>query len=204
MRPRLLDVRRIGIKALDDEGVVGPQRRGQLPIAAAELNDQPALDAGSLQDVLRRRLAPLDAAVGHAMTFKILTDKTQKIIYRSEIRSALAPGEQNYRMDPLGGEDLPPPPKIVKSQRDRSPPDAPMPPSTPGEEADSTTGDGGTEANSIPIFHPSDLVGRTFLMDKQEDGQRFRVSSNAPEWIRGLNQGQETVSRGAPGGSVQR
>ena len=27
----------------------------------------------------------------------------------------------------------------------------------------------------MPVFHPSDLVGRTFLMDPQEDGQRHRA-----------------------------
>jgi hypothetical protein len=27
----------------------------------------------------------------------------------------------------------------------------------------------------MPVFHPSDLVGKTFLMDPQEDGQRVRA-----------------------------
>ena len=39
--------------------------------------------------------------VGHAMTFKILTDDTQKIIYRSNIRSARDPKSSNLRQDPL-------------------------------------------------------------------------------------------------------
>jgi hypothetical protein len=30
------------------------------------------------------------------------------------------------------------------------------------------------EQPSPPIFNPEDLIGRTFLMDEQEDGQKFR------------------------------
>jgi hypothetical protein len=39
--------------------------------------------------------------VGHAMTFKILTDNTCKIIYRWNICSALDPDSWNLRMEPL-------------------------------------------------------------------------------------------------------
>jgi len=31
----------------------------------------------------------------------------------------------------------------------------------------------GTKLSHLPTFHPSDLVGCTFLLDPQEDGQRF-------------------------------
>ena len=50
--------------------------------------------------------------VGHTMTYKILTDDTQKIIYRSNVRSALSSTDRNKRVDPLRGEDIP---SIVKS-----------------------------------------------------------------------------------------
>jgi hypothetical protein len=30
------------------------------------------------------------------------------------------------------------------------------------------------EPPTSPIFNPEDLIGRTFLMDEQEDGQKFR------------------------------
>ncbi len=33
----------------------------------------------------------------------------------------------------------------------------------------------GTKSSQLPTFHPSDLVGCTFLLDPQEDGQRFRA-----------------------------
>jgi hypothetical protein len=31
-----------------------------------------------------------------------------------------------------------------------------------------------SESPPSPIFNPEDLIGRTFLMDEQEDGQKFR------------------------------
>jgi len=30
-----------------------------------------------------------------------------------------------------------------------------------------------TKSSQLPTFHPSDLVDHTFLLDPQEDGQRF-------------------------------
>ena len=44
---------------------------------------------------------------------------------------------------------------VLTSRQDRSPPD--------------------THAEPMPILYPDDLVGRTFLLDPQEDGQRFRA-----------------------------
>ena len=38
--------------------------------------------------------------VGHAMTFKVLTDDTRKILYRSNIRSAADSKSRNLRLDP--------------------------------------------------------------------------------------------------------
>jgi len=54
----------------------------------------------------------------------------------------------------LGGEtSSPPAPSIVKSHHDDA--------------------DGESKAHNIPVFHPIDLVGCTFLHDSQEDGQHF-------------------------------
>ena len=52
--------------------------------------------------------------VGHAMTFKVLADDSQKILFHSGIHSALEPGQQNLRVNPLGGEA----PSIVKTSHD--------------------------------------------------------------------------------------
>ena len=46
------------------------------------------------------------------MIYKILTDDTKKVIYRSNVQSALAKGGRNKRVDLLGGEEVAP---IIKS-----------------------------------------------------------------------------------------
>ena len=45
--------------------------------------------------------------VGHAMTFKVLANNSQKVLFRSAICSAIAPGEQNLRVIHLVGSHLP-------------------------------------------------------------------------------------------------
>ena len=54
--------------------------------------------------------------VGHAMTYKILTDDTHKIISRSNVRPADDPLTPNLRLDLLDGErsDI----DVIKSVRD--------------------------------------------------------------------------------------
>jgi len=42
--------------------------------------------------------------VGHAMTFKVLADNSQKVFFCSAICSAIEPGEKNFQVDPLAGE----------------------------------------------------------------------------------------------------
>ena len=133
------------------------------------------------------------------MTFKILTSDTNKVIFRSVVRSAetfdknqraemgrrlhnpplvddrniSAPDSEdgNIIQDvPQDPQDVPQGPvsspdilydeskqplKVVTSRHDHSEDDTPLP--------------------SMPIMNPEDLVGRTFLLDKQEDEQRFRA-----------------------------
>ena len=98
----------------------------------------------------RGRWVGIAENVGHAMTYKILTDDTKKVIYRSNVRSALTKEDRNKRVDLLGGEEVAP---IIKSSNDED--ESPRKP--------------------MPIFDPTDLVGRTFLMDPQENGERYRT-----------------------------
>jgi hypothetical protein len=97
--------------------------------------------------------------VGHFMTFKMLTDDTNKLIYRSNVRSALDPNAKNLRLDPLRGEITP----ILAS----------------GHNPNDNPNDGENKEyhqhKLMPRFEPSDLIGKTFLMKPQEDGQRFRA-----------------------------
>jgi len=47
----LLDSRRVGVQALDDEGVAGAEGGGQVGLgSAAEMDDEPAADAGGAED----------------------------------------------------------------------------------------------------------------------------------------------------------
>ena len=100
-------------------------------------------------------------SVGHAMTFKLLTVDTNKIIYRSNVCSAEDPDYPNLHIDPLSNKSLP---QFVKSKTD---------PLDTVADDDPEGHDNGKESSHMPIFDPSDLVGRTFLMKPQEDGQCF-------------------------------
>ncbi len=102
--------------------------------------------------------------VSHAMTFKVLADDSQKVLFHSAIRSGTQPGEQNLRVDPLGREL----PSIVKLRHD---PVIQMPFDPGGQDpSPSPTIEDETKLSQLPTFHPSDLVGCTFLLDPQEDG----------------------------------
>ena len=60
-------------------------------------------DSDFLKDSTEERgyFVDISESIGHYMTFKILTDKSNKIIHRSNIRSADIPLEKNIRLDPL-------------------------------------------------------------------------------------------------------
>jgi hypothetical protein len=90
----------------------------------------------------------ISESVGHAMTFKILTNNTLKVIHRSNVRLVLNPHAKNLRLDPLEPGDVATP--IVKSRHDSA--------------------DDGEILPPMPVIDPSELIGHTFLMDK-EDGQ---------------------------------
>ena len=93
---------------------------------------------------LRGHFVGISKHVGHAMTFKILTDDTQKIIHRSNVCSALDPNESNLCVDPIQSSLSP----IIKSKLDNSDGETPM-----------------------PIVNPADLIGKVFTMDSGESGE---------------------------------
>jgi Reverse transcriptase (RNA-dependent DNA polymerase) len=89
---------------------------------------------------------------GHALTWKILTADTQRIIYRSLVRP-YSDQDPNLRAVMTGGEtddaDVVP---IIKSNHDTTA--DPTPP---------------------PIFNPEELIGRSFLMGKNSNGEVIRA-----------------------------
>jgi hypothetical protein len=97
----------------------------------------------------------ISESVGHAMTFKILTDDTFKVIHRSNVRSALNPHAKNLRLDPLEPGDVTTP--IVKSHHDLA--------------------DDGEILPLMPVIDPLELIGCTFLMDKEDGNDIMHKSS---------------------------
>ena len=156
----------------------------------------------------RGRWVGISENVGNYMTFLILTDDTQKIIHRSNIRTATDPTSKNLRMDPLNEEFKAEPPEIVRSKNritihspsfssdqgepdsavpspdDESPtgaavhpPTAAVPPPNdvlPGK-TENPPGPTSLPTSSMAYIDPDDFVGRTFLLDEQEDGSRKRA-----------------------------
>ena len=57
--------------------------------------------------------------VGDAMTYKVLCDKSLKVIHRANLRFAANPSDLNLRLDPLDGEKLPKSTLTVKSASTR-------------------------------------------------------------------------------------
>jgi hypothetical protein len=92
--------------------------------------------------------------VGDALTHKLLDKKTKKIIYRSAVRPADA-RNPNQHLVPVGGESRQPTPTIyVKSRHDDNP----------------------TVHKPLPEFDPDSLIGRTFLLNPDENGERLRAT----------------------------
>ena len=90
--------------------------------------------------------------LGMPLTYWVLSAETGKVIPRSEIRSALKEEERNIRLEPTTGEDKP---LVIKDRYD----------------SDYVLSD----PTRMPTIQPDDLLGRTFLKDPNEDGERFRA-----------------------------
>ena len=97
---------------------------------------------------------------GHALTWKVLHLKTNKVLFRSLVRP-FTEDDPNLRADLCGGEDDGDP--IIKSSLfdDKS--------------KQVTSKDGETLYPAMPTFNPEDLIGKTFLMDALPDGQCHRA-----------------------------
>jgi hypothetical protein len=122
---------------------------------------------------LKGHFVGISEHVGHAMTFKILSIDTLKVLHRGNVRSAGNPDSVNVRADELGGESAT---EIIKSRPKDERRSVTFKDSIPqngepvNDEESSTLPNG-----SMAIFNPHELIGRTFLMNPQEDGQRYRA-----------------------------
>jgi hypothetical protein len=100
--------------------------------------------------------------LGHALTYKVFSSDPDFIIYCSLLCPA-TPDDDNVRACMSGGDSpIHNGPLTDRSNMDES-------------KLASTHTDGtNADAPPPPDFNPEDLIGRSFLMDKQEDGQQFR------------------------------
>ena len=115
---------------------------------------------------LSGRFVGFELNSGDAMTFKILTDDIQRIIIRSAVRSRNTTKDPNLRLSPIGGEkDSHPMSKPVQNciyEKDSN-----------GQRVEDlpTT----TEAPD-GIIQPDELVGRSFLLEPDKNGQILRAN----------------------------
>ena len=115
---------------------------------------------------------------GDAMTHKILDQDTQKIIYRSAVRPKKS-STPNHRLAPHGGEVSTSSDPSEDKISSGSPLGAPEG-SSPAQKAPTVFIRSRDEENPsgskpMPTFDPSDLIGRTFLLPPEENGERHRA-----------------------------
>ena len=93
--------------------------------------------------------------VGHALTFAILTDDTNKIIFQSEVRSAEDDKSANLRTEDWGDDHESE--KIIRSKAEQSSSD-------------------GTPSECMACINPEELVGLQFEMPDPKDGNMKTVT----------------------------
>jgi uncharacterized membrane protein YgcG len=105
--------------------------------------------------------------IGDILTFRILTDDTNELITRSVVRPRTTSTDPNRRLDPFGGEENQPVVKTVRAityrQNDADDPlsrDDVLPTDAPSPQGPLT---------------PDELIGRSFLLEEDEDGQRLKA-----------------------------
>ena len=110
---------------------------------------------------------------GDSLTWRILTEDTQKIIIRSGVRSALRT-TTNQRLASPSGEGTTLPFPIPYSQSQNSLPLDPLDASTPNFEHFVQSQTGEDEDNPIPMANIDipNLLGRSFLLPPEDNGER--------------------------------
>ena len=115
---------------------------------------------------------------GDAMTHKILDQDTQKIIYRSAVRPKKS-STPNHRLAPHGGEvstsSDPSEDKISSGSPTGAPEGSSPEQKAPTVFIRSRDEENPSGSKPMPTFDPSDLIGRTFLLPPEENGERHRA-----------------------------
>ena len=112
------------------------------------------------------------------MTHKILDHDTQKVIYRSAVRPKKS-STPNHRLAPHGGEVSasfdPSEDKIASGSPLRSPEGSIPEQKAPTVFLRSREEENPSGSKPMPTFDHSDLIGRTFLLPPEENGERHRA-----------------------------
>ena len=112
------------------------------------------------------------------MTHKILDHDTQKIIYRSAVRPKKS-STPNHKLAPHGGEvsasSDPSEDKISSGSPLGSPEGSSSKHKTPTVLLRSRDEENPSGSKPMLTFDPSDLIGRTFLLPPEENGERHRA-----------------------------
>ena len=115
---------------------------------------------------------------GDAMTHRILDHDTQKIIYRSAVRPKKS-STPNHMIAPHGGEVSAPSDPSEGKISSASPIGAPEGSSreqkAPTVFIRSRNEENPSGSKPLPTFDPTDLIGRTFLLPPEENGERHRA-----------------------------
>ncbi len=110
------------------------------------------------------RFVGFSETIGDALTFMILTDDTKEIIHRSVVRPAHDVSNPNARSPASGGEDSP----YDDVSRPEPPASESVTLSSFAEVVDPTQ-------LRLPTLDPLDLIGRTFLRERDVDGTIHRA-----------------------------
>ena len=109
---------------------------------------------------------------GDAMTHKILDHDTQKIIYRSAVRPKKS-SSLNHRLTPAPSD--PSEDKISSGSPLGSPEGSSPDHKAPTVFIRSRDEENPSGSKPMPTFDPSDLIGRTFILPPEENGERHRA-----------------------------
>ena len=111
---------------------------------------------------------------GDSLTWRILTEDTQKIIIRSGVRSALRTTTNQHLASPSGEGTTLPFPIPYPQQSQNSLPLDPLDASTPNFEQFVKSQSGKDEDNPIPMANIDipNLLGRSFLLPPEDNGER--------------------------------
>jgi hypothetical protein len=109
------------------------------------------------------------------MTLKILSVDTLKVLHRGNVRSADNPISINIRADELGGKSVT---EIIQSrpkEEQKSVSFEEQDDTSPDNESNNADKENKNTTPPMATISPHDLIGRTFLMNPQEDGQIYRA-----------------------------